>query len=176
MDGFLDYLRDKTPFWLLMAFSLAAGMVGAYGRERHEGRAPGISWWQNRAMILPFLAIVSVWVQEQFSLTMSQLAMAAALLSLLGYEAVRIISENAKKRGEQAAKALGVGGSGPPTPKPYHSVVDTDDKGRAVAHVEPTDKANPTRGSVASALKEAFPVPDHDPDRDLLDRLNLDGL
>lgn len=169
MDGFLDYLRDKTPFWLLMAFSLAAGMVGAYGRERHEGRAPGISWWQNRAMILPFLAIVSVWVQEQFSLTSSQLAMAAALLSLLGYEAVRMISEHAKKRGEQAAKALGVGG--PPEAKPYHTIVDTDDKGRAAVHVEPTNDEHPRRGAVGSALHDAFPVVEGDGDDDLLNKL-----
>lgn len=176
MDEFLNYVRDKILWWVLLVFSLSAGIVGAYGRERHEGRAPDAQWWKNRLYIMPFLAITSSFLTDQFKLSNQQTAMAASLLSLLGYEAVRMISERAKKRGAQAGAAFDavMGSDTAAAPRPYHSIVDVDDKGRAVAHVEPTDDARPRRGAIGAALREAIPRP-NDADEDqqaLINRLN----
>lgn len=169
MDEFVDQLLDILPYWITVILSLGAGMIGAYGRERHEGRAPTKAWWTNRALIMPFLLITAVWVTDQFKLNNQQAAMCSALLSLLSYEAVRLISDRAKKTAETAADAIG---AMIPAPRPYHSIVDTDQAGRPVAHVEVTDPVAPSRNAIGAALKESIPIPPGDPDADLLRKLD----
>jgi len=174
VEIFYAFLRERLLWWAVLAFSLSAGIVGAYGRERHEGRAPDADWWKNRFYIMPFLAITASYLTDQFALSNQQMAMAASLLSLLGYEALRMILERARKKADIAADTANeVLGGGKATPRPYHSVVDTDAEGRAVAHVEPTDQEHPRQGSMRSALRETYRTPKDLPDeqQNLLDRL-----
>jgi len=158
----------------MLAGSLLSGLVGAYGRERHEGRSPDGSWWLTRACAMPVLAIISYWLIDQFHLSNPQGALATAILSMMGYEAIAIVLDRAKKRGSQIADAA-IGGV-QATPRPYVSVVDTDDAGRPTAHVEIVEVDKPAQNGVGAALRSSLkgavaePLPD-----DMTDLVNRLG-
>jgi hypothetical protein len=159
MGIFVEFLKDKI-LYVVLALGLSSGLIGAYGRERHEQRNPNANWWISRLCIIPFLAIVASAAVEQFHLTNQQAAFLAAVLSLMGYEAVRIIIERAKLRGGAATAAIAA--EVPEGSRPYHSVIDTDHAGRATAHVEPTDPLHPRRSGIGKALRESLPLPEDD--------------
>lgn len=152
-----DFLKDKI-LYVVVSLGLSAGLIGAFGRERHEGRKPDGNWWLSRLCIIPFLAITATTAVDQFRLSNQQAAFLAAVLSLMGYEAVRIILERMKLKGEAAISAGGEVVGGPAeAARPYHSVIDTDAAGRATAHVEQTDPVAPEVGAIRRGLQTVFP-------------------
>jgi hypothetical protein len=80
----------------------------------------------------------------------------------MGYEAVRIITDSARRRAEQLGMIPASGGGVVPekpmvaTPRPYASIVDSDDKGRATAHVVLTPGEGTPLDVVGDALADAF--------------------
>lgn len=149
----LTPLRAFLAWAGLVSLALAAGLIGAYGRERHEGRRPDASWWLTRLCIMPFFAIVVTFCIDQFTMSRQQTALLASLLSMSGFEAVRFILERATKRGEQMIDAVLPIAA---TAKPYLSKVDTDDAGRATAHMTMTDPDKPAASGVGAALSEVY--------------------
>lgn len=141
-------LAREWILWIIVTLSLGAGLVGAYGRERHEGRLPAFDWWLTRLCIMPFLAIVVAFAIDQFDLSRQQTALLASLLALMGYEAVRIIIERARRSGDALIEAV--------TPKPYGSIVDTDSQGRTTVHIVPTNERNPRRGGIGEGMKGVY--------------------
>lgn len=159
-----EFLKDKI-LYVVISLGLSAGLIGAFGRERHEGRKPDSNWWISRLCIIPFLAITSTSAVDQFRLTNQQAAFLAAVLSLMGYEAVRMILERMKLKGDAAlSAATDVVGGPAEAARPYHSVVDTDQAGRATAHVEQTDMVSPEVGAIRRGLQASFPPPPDDDD------------
>jgi hypothetical protein len=126
-------------------------LIAAYGRERHEGRLPSSSWWVTRLCVMPFLAIVVVFAADQFSLTRQQYALLAALLSLSGYEAVRIIIDRAQRRGTALVDSII-----PATAKPYASKIETDGAGHPVARLMVYDPEHPRSAGVGDALRSGY--------------------
>lgn len=157
MSALGDLIREKI-LWIIVSSSLVAGLIAAYGRERHDGRRPDKGWWWTRVYILPFLGIVTGWCVSRFNLTNNDAAMLSAILALLGYEAVRIITAKSKKGLEKIADKLA-----PEAGQGFHSLVDTDDKGRTAAHIEVVNKETPRRGALGAALRETYTPPPNEP-------------
>ncbi len=161
-----EWLGDKV-LWVAIAIGLSGGLLGAVGRERHEGRTPDPDWWINRLLVMPFLAIVagaaSVTVLSNMPKAVSTFV--AAVLSLTAYDAVRMIETRSLKR---AADLLG-GARDLSEPDTMVEVA----KGGGVVKVEhpgaPSD--------VGRALRKAHHAPVHDnPDLSaLLKRLDVEG-
>lgn len=150
MDSLLALARAEV-LWIVVTLSLGAGLIGAYGRERHEGRLPTGSWWLTRLCIMPFLAIVVAFCTDQFTLTRQQAALLSALLALMGYEAVRVILDRASKRGGALIDTII-----PATAKPYTSMIDSDDAGRTTAHLMMTPGSGSAQDVAGAALHEAY--------------------
>lgn len=174
MSAVAEIIKDRI-LYVVIALGLGSGLIGAYGRERHEGRVPDGNWWLSRICIIPFLGIVASFSVDQFGLTVQQASFLSAVLALMGYEAVRMILDRAKLKGQEATKILGdvVAADVPAGPRPYHSVIDTDAAGRATAHVEETDPKHPRRGALGHALRQTFEPPAGD---SALDTLLNDGM
>lgn len=85
----IDETLDAASYMILIG--LLAGLSGAYGRERHEGRQPDRNWWLNRILLMPFLAICASAGTAAMKLSGEMTAFVASILSLLAYEAVNKI-------------------------------------------------------------------------------------
>jgi hypothetical protein len=89
---------EGTRFWLIIAVGSLVGLLGAYGREQHEGRAPDRKWLVGRLCIMPFLAFAAAALSVMMNLSGQVMAFVAALFSLLAYDLVRVIAMRALKR------------------------------------------------------------------------------
>ncbi|WP_300972943.1 hypothetical protein [Sphingomonas sp. LHG3406-1] len=98
----------------LLAFALVAGLAAAYGRELNARRVPGRAWWAARLLLLPLLAIAVATASEAFLLAKSTTAFTAAMLSLGGYDCLRLVEAQWKKRhfGETGSRRRGSAGGG----------------------------------------------------------------
>ncbi|HEU0135375.1 MAG TPA: hypothetical protein VFR28_11180 [Allosphingosinicella sp.] len=76
---------------LVIAIALAAGVAASYGRELEARRRPGTDWWIRRLLIIPLLVIAATAATELFGLSRSGAAFTAAMLSIGGYDAVKLI-------------------------------------------------------------------------------------
>jgi hypothetical protein len=176
MGALTEFLKDRI-LYAVIALGLSAGLIGAYGRERHEGREPNLDWWISRLCIIPFLGIVSSFAVDQFGLSNQQATFLSSVLSIMGYEAVRLILEHSREKGEAASRAIGgIVGGGKAKVRPYHSIVDVDDAGRPTAHVEPTDEKHPRRAAVGSALRQTFKPPAKDEVSAELEKFVIDDM
>jgi hypothetical protein len=82
----------------LVTVALGAGLAAAYGRELQAGRSPDRSWWVARLLLLPLLAIGAAAASETFQLSRSTTAFVAAMLSLGGYDCLRLIEAHWRSR------------------------------------------------------------------------------
>jgi hypothetical protein len=84
------WLADGA-LYLTIGAALAAGLAASYGRELEAQRRPDRGWWIRRLLILPVLAIAASAATDMFSLQPSLAAFTAAMLSLGGYDVLRLI-------------------------------------------------------------------------------------
>ncbi|HEX8468328.1 MAG TPA: hypothetical protein VF620_11040 [Allosphingosinicella sp.] len=77
--------------YLVIAAALAAGIAASYGRELEAGRRPMGEWWIRRLLITPLLVIAATAATELFGLSKSGAAFTAAMLSIGGYDVVKLI-------------------------------------------------------------------------------------
>jgi hypothetical protein len=82
----------------IVSLALAAGLAAAYGRELQAGRSPNRSWWIARLLLLPLLAIGATAASEAFALSRSSTAFTAAMLSLGGYDCLRLVEAHWRAR------------------------------------------------------------------------------
>ena len=90
-----------------VAIALGAGLAAAYGRELQAGRSPQRSWWIARILLLPLLAIGAAAASEAFNLSRIVTAFTAAMLSLGGYDCLRLIEARWRARLAELAEASG---------------------------------------------------------------------
>lgn len=91
------WLESGTIYFVIMA-ALVAGLAASYGRELEEKRRPDRSWWVRRVLLIPLLAIAATAATDAFALSASTAAFAAAMLSLGGYDALRLIETRWRAR------------------------------------------------------------------------------
>lgn len=177
MNALSDFIREKTLFWVLVLGSLTAGLVAAYGRERHQGRFPPRSWWEIRLYAMPFLGILTAAIVDQFTLNTTKTAFVAAMLAMLGYELIGVLHDRGLERVKKISDTIG-GGDDTPAARPFYSVVDTDGDGLPTAHVVVTPPPAPVGGDVGgvagAVLRRVHPAPDDDTMKPLLDALDDD--
>jgi hypothetical protein len=75
----------------IMCGALLAGIAASYGRELEAHRRPDRAWWIRRLLILPMLAIIACAAMDLFQLSPSLAAFSAAMLSMGGYDIIRLI-------------------------------------------------------------------------------------
>lgn len=77
--------------YIVIAAALAAGTAASYGRELEAGRRPNGEWWVRRLLITPLLVIAATAATELFGLSKSGSAFTAAMLSIGGYDVIKLI-------------------------------------------------------------------------------------
>ena len=92
--------------WTIIVVGAGAGLLAAYGKEQHEGRKPDWKWLAGRLAIAPILAGAAAAAADQFGLKGNVLGFVSAMLSLLGYDALRAISSRALKKVEPGEATL----------------------------------------------------------------------
>ena len=100
-SGLADRLSTWSPPFVtfcIVGLALGAGLAAAYGRELQARRAPDRSWWVARLLLLPLLAIGATAASEAFQLSRSVTAFTAAMLSLGGYDCLRLIEARWRDR------------------------------------------------------------------------------
>ncbi|HEX8380740.1 MAG TPA: hypothetical protein VF619_09370 [Allosphingosinicella sp.] len=104
--------------YLVIAAALAAGLAASYGRELEANRKPQRDWWIRRLLITPLLVIAATAAAELFSLSRTGAAFTAAMLSIGGYDVLKLIEARWLRRvgldGEEAPRPRRRRGSGPP--------------------------------------------------------------
>jgi hypothetical protein len=116
-------LLDRLAGWstaiatfCIVSLALAAGLAAAYGRELQAGRSPERSWWIARLLLLPLLAIGATAASEAFALSRSATAFTAAMLSLGGYDCLRLIEAHWRARMAALAQGTALANGKPPDP------------------------------------------------------------
>jgi hypothetical protein len=99
---------EQGAIYIVIFMALAAGLAASYGRELEAKRRPDRQWLIRRLMIMPLLAIAATAATEAFGLTPSVAAFSAAMLSLGGYDALRLIETKWKARIAATARAAEV--------------------------------------------------------------------
>jgi hypothetical protein len=89
---------DDSVFYVVIVLALIAGAAASYGRELEAQRQPDRRWWLRRLLIMPLLAIVATASAEAFDLSKSVAAFTAAMLSLGGYDGIRLIEDRWRAR------------------------------------------------------------------------------
>ncbi|HEX8643731.1 MAG TPA: hypothetical protein VF702_07430 [Allosphingosinicella sp.] len=84
--------------YAVIVLALGAGIVAAFGRERHAKRRPDRQWWVNRLLVTPLLAIAATAAAETFDLSSSMAAFTAAMLSLGGYDILCLLERKWRSR------------------------------------------------------------------------------
>jgi hypothetical protein len=107
----MDFLADGATY-LVIAAALAAGVAASYGRELEAGRYPNGQWWIRRLLITPLLVIAATAATELFGLSKSGAAFTAAMLSIGGYDVIKLIEARWLRRiglidGEPRAPPVG---------------------------------------------------------------------
>jgi hypothetical protein len=77
--------------YAVIGAALAAGIAASYGRELESNRRPNPEWWIRRLLITPLLVIAATAATELFGLTRSGAAFTAAMLSIGGYDVIKLI-------------------------------------------------------------------------------------
>ncbi len=86
----LELPADGTTC-LAIAAALAAGTAASYGRELEANRRPDRQWWIRRLLLTPLLVIAATAATELFNLSRSAAAFTAAMLSIGGYDVLRLV-------------------------------------------------------------------------------------
>jgi hypothetical protein len=97
--------------YMVIAAALAAGIAASYGRELEAGRRPNGQWWIRRLLITPLLVIAATAATELFGLSKSGAAFTAAMLSIGGYDVIKLIEARWLRR-------VGLGDDDSPPPAP----------------------------------------------------------
>ncbi len=84
-------LPEVGMIYFVIIASMLAGLAAAYGRELEGGRSPDRGWWLRRLLILPMLAISAAAVIDLLDLSPTIAAFSAAMLSLGGYDVLRLL-------------------------------------------------------------------------------------
>ncbi|HLL29877.1 MAG TPA: hypothetical protein VK403_02665 [Allosphingosinicella sp.] len=77
--------------YLVITAALAAGIAASYGRELEANRHPDGQWWIRRLLITPLLVIAATAATELFGLSKTGAAFTAAMLSIGGYDVIKLI-------------------------------------------------------------------------------------
>jgi len=101
----LDRWIESGALYLVILMALVAGLVASYGRELEAQRQPDRRWWIRRLLIMPLLAITATAATEAFGLSNTVAAFSAAMLSLGGYDALRLIEHRWKQKLQTEALA-----------------------------------------------------------------------
>lgn len=91
-------LPKAAATYLVIAAALAAGIAASYGRELEAGRRPDGQWWIRRLLITPLLVIAATAATELFGLSRSGAAFTAAMLSIGGYDVLKLIESRWLRR------------------------------------------------------------------------------
>lgn len=86
---------------------MGIGLSGAYAREFNDGKSPSKHWLRNRLLLYPFLALTAETFAEIFELTHTQAAFLAAILSLMAFDALRVIITRFEKKAIEAIDGIG---------------------------------------------------------------------
>jgi hypothetical protein len=95
--SWMDFLADGATY-LVIAAALAAGIAASYGRELEAKRRPDRDWWIRRLLITPLLVIAATAATELFGLSKSGAAFTAAMLSIGGYDVIKLIESRWLRR------------------------------------------------------------------------------
>ncbi|WP_129794010.1 hypothetical protein [Sphingosinicella sp. CPCC 101087] len=82
---------EEVAIYVVIGVALLAGLAASYGRELEAGRRVERGWWIRRLLILPLLAIAAMAGTDMLDLSSSATAFGAAMLSLGGYDALRVL-------------------------------------------------------------------------------------
>ena len=93
----MEFLADGSTC-VVIAAALAAGIAASYGRELEAGRYPNGQWWIRRLLITPLLVIAATAATELFGLSKSAAAFTAAMLSIGGYDLIKLIEAHWLRR------------------------------------------------------------------------------
>lgn len=96
---------ESGALYLVILMALVAGLAASYGRELEAQRQPDRRWWLRRFLIMPLLAIAATAATEAFGLSKSVAAFTAAMLSLGGYDALRMVENKWRERLDAKAVA-----------------------------------------------------------------------
>ena len=97
-------LFESGALLCVILAALASGLAAAYGRELEGRRRPDWHWWWRRLLLLPLLAITATAATDEFGLTTSTAAFTAAMLSLGGYDVLRLIEKRWNRKLEALAR------------------------------------------------------------------------
>lgn len=95
--SWVEFLADGANY-LVIAAALAAGIAASYGRELEAHRRPNGEWWIRRLLITPLLVIAATAATELFGLSKSGAAFTAAMLSIGGYDVIKLIESRWLRR------------------------------------------------------------------------------
>lgn len=95
--NWMEFLAAGATY-LVIAAALAAGTAASYGRELEANRHPKGEWWVRRLLITPLLVIASTAATELFGLSKSGSAFTAAMLSIGGYDVIKLIESRWLRR------------------------------------------------------------------------------
>lgn len=104
--------------YLVIAGALAAGIAASYGRELEANRRPDGHWWIRRLLITPLLVIAATAATELFGLSNSGAAFTAAMLSIGGYDVIKLIEARWLRRVGLAEAGCPPASARPPDPPP----------------------------------------------------------
>jgi hypothetical protein len=93
----MELMANGTTYFVIAA-ALAAGIAASYGRELEAGRHPNREWWIRRLLITPLLVIAATAATELFGLSRSGSAFTAAMLSIGGYDVIKLIESRWLRR------------------------------------------------------------------------------
>ena len=96
---------EAGAIYAVIGAALLAGLAASYGRELEAGRRPDRTWWVRRLLILPILAIAATAATDLFALQPSIAAFSAAMLSLGGYDVLRLLEARWRQRAGVATGA-----------------------------------------------------------------------
>jgi hypothetical protein len=108
----LRWLEAGIPFFVILG-ALASGLAASYGRELEASRHPDRNWWIRRLLIMPLLAIAATTATDLFDLSTSTAAFTAAMLSLGGYDVLRLIEAKWRHRLAMSADSSAAPERGP---------------------------------------------------------------
>lgn len=108
LNKWFEGIGDRFVY-IAIGIGLWAGLLGAYGRERNDGRRPGSDWIINRLLIMPLLGITTSALASTLlrGLPLVISTFIATVLALLGYDAVRIIETRGRRSVERGIDAIG---------------------------------------------------------------------
>lgn len=98
---------EQGAIYLVIGIALAAGLAASYGRELEAQRRPDRNWWVRRLLILPLLAIAATAATDLLAMQPSVAAFTAAMLSLGGYDVIRLLEARWRHRMEAMGSGSG---------------------------------------------------------------------